>query len=47
MAGFRAKGGRVDVEWGGADIAINDTNGLVCEPNGREEVLDGWEILLI
>ena len=35
MARFRAEGRRVDVEWGSADIAINDANGLVCEPRGR------------
>ena len=47
MAGFRAEGRRVDVERGGADIAINDTNGLICEPRGMEEVLDGGEVPLI
>ena len=47
MAGFRAKGRGVDVEWGSTDIAINDTNGLVCEPRGREELLDVQKILLI
>ena len=41
MARFGAEGRGVDVEWGGADIAIDDANGLVCEPRGRDEVLDG------
>ena len=45
MAGLGAKGGRVDVERGGANVTVDDADGLVCEPGRRwQEWLVGcWE----
>lgn len=38
VSGFGGEGGRVDVERGGADVAVDDANGLVCEPREMARV---------
>ena len=39
VTGFGAEGGGVDVERGGADVAVDDANGLVCKPRERAKSL--------
>lgn len=40
IAGFGAESRRVDVEGGGANVAIDDANGLVGEPGGMSMCVD-------
>jgi hypothetical protein len=32
VRGFGGEGGRIDVEWTGSNVTVDDANTLVCEP---------------